>query len=115
MLDMRVGTIVSVTQHPNADALYLEEIDVGEDKPRQVCACMLGDRRWGGGRVGGKSVKQGCAGASPARVCMLTATCCSNYFFPAAGNFRARALCADRSNARQACGGGLQLEACQDA
>lgn len=45
MLDMRVGTIVSVTQHPNADALYLEEIDVGEDKPRQVCVCVC----WGTG------------------------------------------------------------------
>jgi tRNA-binding EMAP/Myf-like protein len=31
-----VGRIVSVQQHPNADALYLEEIDVGEEKPRQV-------------------------------------------------------------------------------
>jgi tRNA-binding EMAP/Myf-like protein len=36
MLDIRVGRIVSVQQHPNADALYLEEIDVGEEKPRQV-------------------------------------------------------------------------------
>ena len=34
--DIRVGTIVKVDKHPNADALYLEEIDLGEDKPRQV-------------------------------------------------------------------------------
>ncbi|GFR42084.1 hypothetical protein Agub_g2926 [Astrephomene gubernaculifera] len=36
MLDCRVGRIVKVDKHPNADALYLEEIDVGEEKPRQV-------------------------------------------------------------------------------
>jgi tRNA-binding EMAP/Myf-like protein len=35
-LDLRVGQIVKVGLHPNAEALYLEEIDVGEDKPRQV-------------------------------------------------------------------------------
>jgi tRNA-binding EMAP/Myf-like protein len=43
LLDIRVGQIVSVGRHPNADALYLEEIDVGEDKPRQV-----GGVGWGG-------------------------------------------------------------------
>ena len=31
-----MGTIVKVDKHPNADSLYLEEIDLGEDKPRQV-------------------------------------------------------------------------------
>ena len=36
MLDIRVGQVVSVKQHPNADSLYVEEIDLGEDKPRQV-------------------------------------------------------------------------------
>ncbi|KAF6263252.1 hypothetical protein COO60DRAFT_1624675 [Scenedesmus sp. NREL 46B-D3] len=41
MLDMRVGRIVSVQQHPNADALYLEEIDVGEEKPRQVISGLV--------------------------------------------------------------------------
>jgi tRNA-binding EMAP/Myf-like protein len=40
MLDIRVGRIVSVQQHPNADALYLEEIDVGEEKPRQVMSVI---------------------------------------------------------------------------
>ncbi len=37
-LDMRVGLIVKVDRHPNADALYVEEIDLGEEKPRQVGA-----------------------------------------------------------------------------
>lgn len=36
MLDIRVGQIVQVEQHPNADSLFVEQIDLGEDKPRQV-------------------------------------------------------------------------------
>lgn len=36
MLDIRVGQIVSVSRHPDADALYVEEIDIGEEQPRQV-------------------------------------------------------------------------------
>lgn len=35
-LDIRVGQIVRVEQHPNADSLYVEEIDLGEEKPRQA-------------------------------------------------------------------------------
>ena len=38
MLDIRVGQIVNVSQHPDADALYVEEIDIGEEEPRQVRA-----------------------------------------------------------------------------
>ena len=34
--DLRVGKIVSVEKHPDADSLYVEQIDVGEDKPRTV-------------------------------------------------------------------------------
>lgn len=30
-----------VDKHPNADSLYLEEIDVGEDKPRQVISGLV--------------------------------------------------------------------------
>lgn len=37
MLDLRIGKILDVKPHPNADSLYLEMIDVGEDAPRQVC------------------------------------------------------------------------------
>jgi tRNA-binding EMAP/Myf-like protein len=36
MLDIRVGQIVKVGRHPDADALYVEEIDIGEEQPRQV-------------------------------------------------------------------------------
>ena len=35
-LDIRVGKIVSAEKHPDADALYLEQIDVGEAEPRTV-------------------------------------------------------------------------------
>ena len=35
-LDICVGRIVKVENHPNADALYLEHIDVGEAEPRQI-------------------------------------------------------------------------------
>ena len=33
---MRVGLIRSAKRHPDADSLYVEEVDVGEDKPRTV-------------------------------------------------------------------------------
>lgn len=32
----RIGQIVDIQPHPNADALYVEQINLGEDKPRQV-------------------------------------------------------------------------------
>ena len=35
-LDFRVGKILSVEKHPDADSLYVEQIDVGEEKPRTV-------------------------------------------------------------------------------
>lgn len=39
--DLRVGKILSVEKHPDADSLYVEQIDVGEEKPRTVCHCSL--------------------------------------------------------------------------
>lgn len=35
-LDIRVGKIVDVKMHPDADSLYVESIDVGEQEPRTV-------------------------------------------------------------------------------
>mmetsp|Transcript_31501 Transcript_31501/g.74114 ORF Transcript_31501/g.74114 Transcript_31501/m.74114 type:complete len:865 (-) Transcript_31501:44-2638(-) len=35
-LDIRVGKINKVEKHPEADKLYIEEIDVGEDEPRTI-------------------------------------------------------------------------------
>jgi aminoacyl tRNA synthase complex-interacting multifunctional protein 1 len=40
-LDLRVGLIRSAKKHPDADALYVEEIDVGEEKPRQVLSGLV--------------------------------------------------------------------------
>lgn len=35
-LDLRIGKVLSVLNHPDAESLYVEEIDVGEEKPRTV-------------------------------------------------------------------------------
>lgn len=35
-LDIRVGKIVEVSLHPDADTLYVEKIDLGESEPRTV-------------------------------------------------------------------------------
>lgn len=40
-LDMRVGKIVEVSRHPDADALYLEKIDCGEAAPRTVVSGLV--------------------------------------------------------------------------
>ncbi|WP_320170091.1 methionine--tRNA ligase [Maridesulfovibrio sp.] len=37
-VDMRVGTVLSATRHPDADKLLLVKIDTGDDEPRQVVA-----------------------------------------------------------------------------
>lgn len=35
-LDIRIGRIVEVEMHPDADTLYVEKIDLGESEPRTV-------------------------------------------------------------------------------
>ncbi|NP_001155678.1 multisynthetase complex auxiliary component p43-like [Acyrthosiphon pisum] len=40
-LDLRVAKILSASKHPNADALYVETIDVGEEKPRTVVSGLV--------------------------------------------------------------------------
>ena len=37
-LDIRVGKILKAWHHPEAEKLFCEEIDVGEDKPRQIAS-----------------------------------------------------------------------------
>ncbi|WP_291329899.1 methionine--tRNA ligase [Desulfovibrio sp. UCD-KL4C] len=37
-VDMRIGTVLSVSKHPDADKLLIVKIDTGDDKPRQVVA-----------------------------------------------------------------------------
>lgn len=40
-LDMRVGRIVEVAKHPDADSLYVEQIECGEDRPRTVVSGLV--------------------------------------------------------------------------
>lgn len=35
-LDIRVGKIIEVSKHPDADSLYVEKIDLGEATPRTI-------------------------------------------------------------------------------
>jgi len=41
LLDLRVGHIRSAKKHPDADSLYVEEVDVGEEKPRTVISGLV--------------------------------------------------------------------------
>lgn len=40
-LDIRIGRIVDVAKHPDADALYVEKIDVGESSPRTIVSGLV--------------------------------------------------------------------------
>ncbi|TPP57058.1 Aminoacyl tRNA synthetase complex-interacting multifunctional protein 1 [Fasciola gigantica] len=40
-LDMRVGRIVEVERHPNADSLYVEKVDLGEGRLRTVVSGLV--------------------------------------------------------------------------
>lgn len=40
-LDLRIGLILSAKKHPDAESLYVEEIDVGENKPRTVVSGLV--------------------------------------------------------------------------
>ncbi|XP_063534942.1 aminoacyl tRNA synthase complex-interacting multifunctional protein 1 [Cydia strobilella] len=40
-LDFRIGKIVEINKHPDADSLYVEQIDCGEAKPRTVVSGLV--------------------------------------------------------------------------
>lgn len=40
-IDLRIGKIVDVQKHPDADSLYVEKIDVGEPAPRTVISGLV--------------------------------------------------------------------------
>ncbi|XP_061626760.1 aminoacyl tRNA synthase complex-interacting multifunctional protein 1a [Phyllopteryx taeniolatus] len=40
-LDLRVGRIVTADKHPDADSLYVEQVDVGEPSPRTVVSGLV--------------------------------------------------------------------------
>jgi len=42
-IDLRVGRIVEIEKHPNADRLYIEKVDVGEDELRTVVSGLVQD------------------------------------------------------------------------
>ncbi|XP_072998639.1 uncharacterized protein [Typha latifolia] len=41
VLDIRVGRILKAWRHPEADSLYVEEVDVGEEEPRTICSGLV--------------------------------------------------------------------------
>ncbi|XP_026733634.1 aminoacyl tRNA synthase complex-interacting multifunctional protein 1 [Trichoplusia ni] len=40
-LDFRIGKIIDINKHPDADSLYVEKIDCGEEKPRTVVSGLV--------------------------------------------------------------------------
>lgn len=40
-LDIRIGKIVEVSKHPEADSLYVEKIDLGEEQPRTIVSGLV--------------------------------------------------------------------------
>ncbi len=41
-LEITVGRIIEVEEHPDADSLYAMKVDVGEPEPRSICAGLRG-------------------------------------------------------------------------
>jgi methionyl-tRNA synthetase len=41
-VELKVGKIISVDDHPNADTLYVLRVDLGEDAPRTLVAGLKG-------------------------------------------------------------------------
>lgn len=40
-LDLRIGRIITAEKHPDADSLYVEQVDVGEASPRTVVSGLV--------------------------------------------------------------------------
>lgn len=40
-LDLRVGKIVGVKKHPDADSLYVEDVDLGEGQTRTIVSGLV--------------------------------------------------------------------------
>lgn len=41
LIDVRVGKVIKAYKHEEADKLYVEEVDVGEAEPRQICSGLV--------------------------------------------------------------------------
>ncbi len=53
----RVGRIVEISQHPDAEKLYVEKIDVGEPAPRTIVSGQFQLPTGGAGEGGGGSLR----------------------------------------------------------
>lgn len=40
-LDIRIGKVIEVARHPDADTLYVQKIDLGEEKPRSIVSGLV--------------------------------------------------------------------------
>lgn len=40
-LEVKVGRIIDVKKHEKADTLYVEQIDLGEEKPRTIVSGLV--------------------------------------------------------------------------
>ena len=40
-MDIRVGRVISAEKHPEADSLYVEQVDVGEEEPRTIISGLV--------------------------------------------------------------------------
>lgn len=40
-LDIRVGKVLKAWRHPDADSLYVEEVDIGEEETRTICSGLV--------------------------------------------------------------------------
>lgn len=40
-IDLRVGRIVAVERHPDADSLYVEQVDLAEERPRTIVSGLV--------------------------------------------------------------------------
>ncbi|VDK53038.1 unnamed protein product [Gongylonema pulchrum] len=40
-IDLRVGRILKAEKHPDADTLYVEQVDVGEEQPRTIISGLV--------------------------------------------------------------------------
>ena len=41
-VDLKIGKVLEVTDHPNADKLYVLKVDIGQDQIRQLVAGIKG-------------------------------------------------------------------------
>lgn len=53
-MDLRVGFVREISEHPNADKLYVLKVDIGEEQPRQIVAGLR--KHYDAGDILGKRI-----------------------------------------------------------